>query len=158
MQTQQPTTSQPMTASEPAASVFKMKPEEALTELPYRILRARRELWETRQTLERIDLEAKDIEARIAVDVAQELGPADKDTGKAKPRFSNQDARDSETRIRLRDHAGATDLRLRREASRLRAEVIESHIEAWTNVQRNARVLMLARSPFDAVFDVGDLA
>lgn len=143
-------TAQDIDLSPRPTPTFQASTRQALLEFPGRIRRARREEWELRTQIDRLNLEAKLEEAKVAGAVARET----KEDGK--PRFSNQDARDAETRARLVEHTPIRELRHQIDEARRRLAAIEASIECWTSMTRNARVLELASSKAAAVFDLGE--
>lgn len=122
-----------------------MNAEDALRSLPATIRKTENDTFARKQQLEGLRLKLKLREADIGQAIAKENAET-----KAYP---NADARESELRKRLEHDP---------EARALKKDVVEeealivrmaSTLSYYENVQRNARVLLLARSPATIVFE-----
>lgn len=140
-------------ATKPPTPTFQASTRDVLIEFPGKVRRARAEEWGLRTQIERLQFEAKLEEAKVAGSVAREV-TTDPATGKEKARYSNQDARDAETRARLVEHEPVRALRLQLDETRRRLAAVEASVECFRDMQRNARVLELAEAKAAAVFDV----
>lgn len=125
-------------------------PSEVLYEMPAKIRGAENERWSQAQISERLRVERKLLEADAMVSVAAEVGED------GKKRHTNAEARDGAVRTYLAKDPGAQDLGKRIEDVQVFLAKIDSTLEYLRNVQRNARVLLLARDPLGAFLDAED--
>jgi hypothetical protein len=120
---------------------------------PELVRKTEMDLWEAKKKRDLARLRAKMRESDIALYVAQE-----RTADGTKKKYSNADEREGAARTILQTDAAYNDAM--REVDEL--EVLVARIEAalgfHVNVQRNARILALARSPFDLAFDTAELA
>lgn len=127
-----------------------MNVQDALTRLPNQIRENEARLWGVREQVELLSARVKSIEAAVSYRVADAKDEA------GKPRFSNAEKREAATREALdRDAEYAAAQRGLRDERRAAAS-IEGALAYYRDVQRNARVLVLARSPFELAFDGGE--
>ena len=122
-----------------------------LMEAPGRIRKARQDLFEGRVAVDRLRLEVKLLEARHLSQVSAATG-AD-----GKKLHTNAESREAAVRDRMSEDPGALDLKRQVDERVTLNAKVEAYIEYWEDLQRSARVLMLARSPFDAVMAVEDI-
>lgn len=117
----------------PPVPTFQASTRTVLLEFPGRIRRARRELWECKAQVERLQLEHRLLEAKHGLDVAAEKLA---ETGKA--RYSNAEARENEVRQRMSEDEGARSLRKQLDETRARIDAIEGAIECWARMFKAA--------------------
>jgi hypothetical protein len=124
-----------------------MTPEEAMVKAPAQIKRVKVEAYEAKNRAERVRFRLKLLEADIAGRIASAL------TEDGKPAFRNAEARDAAVRRHLQDNAEAAALRREVADEEALAMRIQAHGDYLEDVQRNARVLLLSRSPANLVFE-----
>lgn len=145
------------TPIEPTAVVQAPQPArmtytQILLEAPGRVRKAELDAFEARVGLDRLVLNLKLHEASIAGKVAAAVGADGKKV------HSNADARDAAVRELMAQDLGAVDLRRSIDEARATIAKVDAYATYWRDLQRSVRVLLLARSPFDAVVAVEDLA
>lgn len=125
--------------------------QDALLQLPGQIRKMELDLWKNKQQLDAARMRAKMRAADVAFAVADAKGED------GKPKFSNADKREAATQARL--EADPEHRAILRELDEQAAVVvrIEAALGYLRDTQRNARVLLLARSPTELVFPAEDL-
>lgn len=134
----------------PQRNVTNINAQEALQQLPAAIRKTELDLWACTQRLDTARMRLKMREADISLKVAGMLG----EDGKKK--YTNQDQRDAAVSGHLAndaEHAAMSKALLEDQAIKAR---IEAALQYQKDVQRNARVLILARTPSDLVFDTNE--
>lgn len=134
-----------------------MNTEEALLRLPAQIRQVDVDVFKRKQGLEGLRLKLRLREADIVEAIAKEMLPA-AEGEKPKPRYPNADARSSALeRIMQVDEEAKAAKRSIVEEEALVARMLAT-LDYYRDLQRNARVLVLARSPGTLVFDDPELA
>lgn len=128
-----------------------MNAQEALLKLPATIRQTELDLWKHKQALDAAKLRAK----LRAADVALAVADAKDEAGK--PRFSNADKRDAATQAHLQNDAEHKALLRQVDEEAATCVRIEAALAYHRDTQRNARVLLLARSPPELLFEPEDL-
>lgn len=124
-----------------------MNPEEALTKAPAQIRRAELEVYDAKARMDKSRFRLRLIEADVARDVANATGQ----DGKALHR--NETAREAAARRALESNADAAALRRHIVEEEALVARIQAHVEFLRDCQRNARVLLMARSPLNILFE-----
>lgn len=125
-------------------------PEDVLTKYPAEIRRVENEVFKRKQDLEGLRLKLRLREADLTQAIAKENAET-----KAYP---NADARDSELRKRMEADGEAKAAKRNVVEEEALINRMQSTLDYYRDVQRNARVLLLARSPGTLVFEDPELA
>lgn len=128
-----------------------MNAEEALIKLPAEIRRVENETFKRKQDLEGLRLKMRLREADLAQSIAIAMDGE-------KKRYPNADSRDAALRAQLEvdNEAKAIKRQLVEEEGLISR--MQSTLDYYRDTQRNARVLLLARSPSTLVFEDPELA
>jgi hypothetical protein len=133
------------------APTGRMTPHQILSEAPARIRKAEQDLFEGRAAIDRIRLELKTLEAHAMQRVASATG-AD-----GKKAYPNAEAREAAVNDALRQDPGAADLRRQLDERMALNARVQAFADYWRDLQRNARVLLMARTPLDVILDTTDV-
>lgn len=125
-------------------------PEDVLAKFPSRILDREQRLWKVAESIDAAARDLKAIEAEVYLQVCSAMD------GDGRKKYTNEALRDAAVQSYLREHDRAPALRESIEVGKRQKQVLEADREYLSNVQRNARVLVLSRAPSQLVFDTGE--